>query len=181
MVTAGDDTPRTRRKTRPMPKLIDRIAPDCDVAESHVVHTTAPPDIVVEAIGRLDPHHSPIAGLDRVEVDPVPLVHDEGRERVHRAAWQPDADRPGVVIVVWDLRVESDGEDGSFVSTTWRFKATTPAARDHLLTAVARRSVEGVPCERLDELALLVSEVREQRVRQQVDRSLDATHPAGLG
>src|SRR5262245_36787688 len=50
-----------------------------------------------------------------------------------------------------------------------------------LMPAVSRTSIEAVAGERLDELALLVGEVREQCVGQQVHRPAHPVDPVLLG
>lgn len=105
-----------------MTRLIDVHTPRCDVSETLVVHVDAPPAAVLAAVDR-DVAREPFAGLR-------PLGRT-GRERLFGLSWRP-VPAAAPVEVVWDLRVECDGEGGCYLASTRRFVAGDDAARDGL-------------------------------------------------
>lgn len=135
--------------------MIDAHAPTFDVTTSHVVAVDAPPDAVIAGLDSLE-LAQPVArtiellgSARRVALEPTPLVPARGSERVYGLAWHVGRGatarvpagslgafaEPGYVKVIWDVRVKSLEDVGTYVSTTTRFVATDETARDRLLGA----------------------------------------------
>jgi hypothetical protein len=90
------------------------------ISETVVMHIGAAPADVLAAIDRLAIARDPFAG-----------VKPRGTHRFG-VTWRPDPAAPGRVDVEWDLRVEADDQDGSYLSSTRRFTADDDAAWERL-------------------------------------------------
>jgi hypothetical protein len=109
-----------------MTTLIDVHAPQHDISEVFVLHVDASPADVLAAIDRLELGHT-VPGSE--------AIARRRRERVFGLQWHPEHRSSGQVDVIWDLRVEPDAEDGSFLSSTRRFVANDDAARERLASS----------------------------------------------
>jgi hypothetical protein len=129
-----------------MTRLIDVHTPQCDVSESLVLHIDAAPAHVLAVVDTLDAARRPIAGAE--------MLGHARDERLFGMTWLPEPGAAGHVDVVWDIRVESDGDDGTYLSSTRCFTAGDDAARNRLLSrwravrttadAVARRTARAI-------------------------------------
>jgi hypothetical protein len=113
-----------------------------DITESLVLHVDAAPPEVLAAVDRMG--GDPFAGVRELGGGP--------RERRFALTWSPAYGTS--VDVTWDLRVEPDEDDGSYLCSTRRFHAADDASRDALdagwgnvravADAVARRTLRTV-------------------------------------
>lgn len=109
-----------------MTRLIDVYTPQHDVSDTLVFHVDATPANVLAAADRHRPEQDAFAGVKVLAVT--------GAQRVFQLAFQPRPGSGGDVDVVFDVRIESDGDGGCYVSSTRRFTATSDAARQALRT-----------------------------------------------
>lgn len=120
MVTAADDGREAGAQTcSHMTALIDVKAPHHEVSETLVLTVDADPAVVLTAADSLREPHVGVRALGR-----------GAGERLFGMTWRPV---PGARIeIVWDIRVAPDGAGGTLLSSTRRFVASDPVAREAL-------------------------------------------------
>jgi hypothetical protein len=111
-----------------------------------VLHVAAAPADVLDVVDRLDLARDPFAGVE--------ALGRRRHERLFGLTWHPKPGAPGHVDVVWDIRVEADGEGGSYLSSTRRFTASDDEARNDFRSywryvrlgadAIARRTLRTI-------------------------------------
>jgi hypothetical protein len=130
---------------------IDDYAPTFDVTDTLVVKVDAEPAAVSAALAHLDLTTSAAAALsafggDRLALAPALLAAQPGPELVFGLVWRYEGatetvdpaniqtfDTPGHVKVIWDLSVQPDALEGTWLSMTRRFAATDETIRTRLL------------------------------------------------